>query len=350
MIEDKNYCMNSFLMYRTIADHTKTFKQGIKPKFFEEPKNRCKIHNSLELENYIKKYMKENVDDKTALMLSGGIDSAILAYFMPKGSVAYTMRCIDPDSDVKYLDESESAKRIADICGLEHRIIDITWNDYKKFSPLLMEHKGAPIHSIEPQIYKTALQAKKDGFTKLIFGESADVIYGGLDKLLSKDWNFNDFCNRYIYADPTKILKNGKKDFTPFEKYRKDNNKIDFVSFIAEFFYAEGAGSYTNACELAGVQFLSPYNTSTLAVPLDLNRIRGGDSKYFVREVYRKLFPDVKMNKKNPMPRAVKEWLKEWNGPTREEFIPNCVQGLNGDEKWQVYILEQYLNQIEKDD
>ena len=61
----------------------------------------------------------------------------------------------------------------------------------------LMLNKGAPIHSIEVQICKAAMQAKEDGFDTLIFGESADVNFGGQDGLLSKDWSVPEYIDRY---------------------------------------------------------------------------------------------------------------------------------------------------------
>ncbi len=57
----------------------------------------------------------------------------------------------------------------------------------------LMLYKGAPIHSIETQIYIAAKKVLSDGFTKFIFGENADIIFGGMDKLLAKDWFFGEF-------------------------------------------------------------------------------------------------------------------------------------------------------------
>lgn len=52
----------------------------------------------------------------TALVLSGGIDSAILAKFMPKGSIAYTFKCVVPG--VQVTDETVIASKYAQECGL----------------------------------------------------------------------------------------------------------------------------------------------------------------------------------------------------------------------------------------
>ena len=92
--------MSAFLMYRMIhPDSINTI-----PKVFP---NRIPINNSFELESYLSKRIGKVSKDKTALALSGGIDSAILAKFMPRGSVAYTFKCVVPG--VKVTDEVPAA-------------------------------------------------------------------------------------------------------------------------------------------------------------------------------------------------------------------------------------------------
>lgn len=113
------------------------------------------------------------MEGTAVLAVSDGTDSAVLAKFMPKGSIAYTFKCIVPGVEVT--DESKQAIIYVEKCGLKHKIIDIYWKDFEQYVSLLMKHKNAPIHSIEVQIYKAALQAKKDGINDLIFGEAADA-------------------------------------------------------------------------------------------------------------------------------------------------------------------------------
>jgi hypothetical protein len=37
--------------------------------------------------------------------------------------------------------ETEEARRFADICKLQHHIVKITWEDYEKYAPLCMKKK-----------------------------------------------------------------------------------------------------------------------------------------------------------------------------------------------------------------
>lgn len=346
MIIDKEYCMSSFLMLRTLYPHGKSFCEKYPSKIYQEEDDRFPVNNSHELECRLKMEVeKACANGKAALALSGGIDSAVLAKYMPKGSVAYTFKCVVPG--VQVTDETPMANMYAEECGLEHRVIEIYWEDFERYAPLLMKHKGSPIHSIEVQIYKAALKAKEDGFDTLIFGESADVNYGGLDGLLSKDWTVAQFIERYSYLLPYKALKKPILLVEPILQYSKDGY-TDVHNFERHQDYCESMGSYTNALACANVKFCAPYSKTFMNVPLDYQRVRNGESKYFIREIFKRLYPSFVAPKKIPMPRPMNEWMQNWAGPKREEFIPNCHRTLNGDERWLVWALERFLDIIEE--
>lgn len=329
--------ISSFLMYRmTRPMETHTISEAFP--------NRIPVYNSSELEEHLKQRV-QNIPGKAALALSGGIDSAILAKFMPKGSVAYTFKCVVPG--VQVTDESPAAARYAQECGLQHKIVEIYWEDFENYADKLMLQKGAPIHSIEVQIYKAALQAKKDGFDTLIFGEAADAVYGGLSGLLSQSWRIGEFIQRYSFLLPYMVLKNPELPTEPYKQWEKDGF-IDPHQFISNVFIQESVASYLNAAKLAGVELILPYPETYLAGNIDYSRIRAGENKYLVREVFKRLYPDFVIPPKTPMPRPMNEWLKDWEGPKREEFWPHCTEKLTGDQKWLVWALEKYLNIIDE--
>ena len=345
MITDKRYCMSSFLMFRTISDHNHTFQDGIIPRFFEENTDRTPVANSFELESILRSEVERACSNgKAALALSGGIDSAILAKFMPRGSVAYTFKCVVPGESV--VDESAAAARYASECGLKHHIVEIRWEDMETTAPQLMTHKGAPIHSIEVQICKAARRAKNDGFDTLIFGESADVNFGGQDGLLSKDWTVPEYIERYSYLMPYKALKDSVIITTPFERWSCDGF-IDAHEFNRHFYYVESMGSYQNAAEVAGIKLSAPFSKTFMGIPLDYQKIRCGKNKYIVRELFQRLYPYFDVPKKVPMPRPMNEWMKNWEGPKRNEFWPHCADQLTGDQKWLVWALEKFLDGID---
>ena len=342
---DKNFCMNSYLMFRYIYDPSKSFSEKKYPEIADISFPRTPIKTSDELLAALKaKVEAATADGKAALALSGGMDSAILAKFMPEGSTAFTFRCLVPGKQV--VDEVPKAREIAEACRLKHKVVEITWDDQFGAAEVLMKHKGAPIHSIESQIFKAAKRAKADGFEKFILGENADIIYGGMDGLLAKNWRTAEFIDRYSYVLPYKVLRRPTILIEPFEEFSVDG-RIDGHEFINKYFRQEALGTYTNACKTAGIEFIGPYSETNWIEPIDYRRIRSGQSKYVIREAFAKLYPNVEPHKKIPMPRPMNEWMANWQGPQREEFIPHCTDEMTGDQKWMVYCLERFLNMID---
>lgn len=345
MKANKTYCASSYLMFRAIHNEKFSFSKKKKPNIVSLSFDRMPISNSDELIDALSiEVRKATADGKATLALSGGIDSAILAKFMPKDSIAYTFKCVVPGVDV--IDETPAAAKYAEMNDLNHKIVEVYWEDMKAYAPLLMKHKGAPIHSIEVQIYKAALTARQNGFTKMIFGENADIIYGGMDGLLSKDWLFGEFVDRYSYVMPYKVLKDFLLILDPFEEFEKDGH-IDGHDFINKYFRQEALGTYNNACDSCGMAFVGPFSKTYMSKPIDYGRIRRGDTKYLIREAFSKLYPGIEQPPKIPMPRPMNEWMKGWHGPTRKEFWPHCTDNMSGDQKWMVYALEKYMNLLD---
>ena len=348
MIKDKDYCASSFLMYRVIDDENKCFSEKLPVNMVEYPRVREKIFSSEDLDNFFKVKLSEKTKGKkVGLALSGGIDSAILLKYMPENTIAYTFKCIVPGKEVT--DETPRAKEyLKNInVNIEHKIVPIYWEDFEKYAPLLMKQKGAPIHSIEVQIYKAALQAKKDGCDIFIFGETADCIYGGHSNLLSKDYTFGEFVDRWSFVLPYKVLKNPKLILEPIKKY-EENGYIDVPSFLTYYESKASYNSYINSCNLAGIEFYSPYAETVMGEKLDLVRVRNGENKYLVRELFSKLYDGFSIPAKTPMPRPMNEWFENWEGPKRDEFWPHCTDNMTGDQKWLIYILEKFLDMVEE--
>ena len=333
-------------MYRVVEDEHLAFSRDYPLHMVPFPSDRHLITDAEDLYDHLESYVAEAVKGKKkiALALSGGIDSAILAKFVPKGTIAYTFKCVVPGTEVT--NEVPRAAEYAKECGLEHRVVEIRWEDFEEYAPELMKHKGAPIHSIEVQIYKAAKQAKEDGCDIFIFGETADCIYGGHSDLLSRDYTFGEFVDRWTFVQPYKVLKNFVYPLEPYKRYVK-NGKVDTPRFLTFFETKASYNSYTNACELAGIEFCAPYAHSIMTDPLDLERVRNGENKYLVREVFKKLYMGWDIPDKVPMPRPVNEWFKNWIGPLRPEFWPNCHLPMNGDQRWMIYALEQFLNIVD---
>lgn len=343
-IVDKDYCINSFLALRHVAKPNVAWKENIVPNFIRRNFSKATlVKTAQDLDNSIKEQLKAIDLSKTGIMLSGGMDSAILATYLPKGSIAYTMRSVAEGS----VNEVEAAKKYADMLGLQLKVIDVTWQDYLESIPVLAKNKKAPFHSIEPLIYKTLKQAKADGLEYVLCGENADVIFGGMDGLLSQDWSFEEFIDRYNYLDTEKVLKNTVSLLDVYEPYRTKDG-IDAYGFVSQIFAEEGLNSYLNAANCVGITLVTPFAYMAMAEKIDLDRIRNGESKYLIRELFALRYNGMEPNPKLPMPRAVGVWLKDWQGPTRPEFKQINISEFKPDQKWLMFVLEQFLNLLDE--
>ena len=343
---DTNYCMSSFLTFRYIWDKDKVFVVGMEhPTSVTCEKGElfyCKTAEDIDCA--IKKQLSEIDLSDAVLLLSGGMDSAILASYMPKGTKALTAKC----SAEGAIDETERAAQYCHEYGLEHVIVDVSWSDYETSMDALMINDGCPVFANEPQVYKLAMAAKQLGAKKIIFGDNADMAFGGMDRLLSQDWDYQGWVKRYTFVEPEKVLKNPISMEPVYSLYKVGEHGIDFIKFMDEVFAASSTGAYLNAFDLADVASFDPYAHMKMAEPLDLQRVRSGESKYLIRELFKMKYPNLPVPEKIAMPRAVDQWLADWKGPNRTEFIPGCADGMSGEQKFLLYSLERFLNLLDK--
>lgn len=343
---NKEYCMSHFLAFRFIKDENMNFYNGLTHSVFK-PRNSNEVtpvYTTDDMDVIFKQKIQDfYIPNKTAILLSGGMDSAVLAAYLPRGTKAYTFHCVADGA----IDERAQAKKYCDAYGLNQEIIEMNWADFEQLTPEILKKDGVPFHSIEVQLLKAAKHAKRQGIERFIIGESADLVYGGMDKLIGKDWGFDEFYHRYNFVEPSVALKNPISVKDVYEQYRLPNNKIDFMRFMDEVFAIESSTSYMHAFDIAGMQYLDPYSFTKMALPLDLHRVRNGEPKYMIRELFAKKYPHIPVPNKIPMPRATTQWLKNYN-VSRPEFIPNCTKDMTGDQKWLCWCLEQFLNMHEK--
>lgn len=343
---DKSYCMSSYLSLRYVEDEDRQFCDGLRHQVYKRKSldGRVLVSNAHDIDVALRNTFRMLDHEKLGLLLSGGMDSAILASYLPENSDVYTFRFLGG----KYgIDELMRAEYYAKFYHLNLHYVDIDWNTVEQNVDKLMMHKGAPVHSIEPQLYAAAMQAKVDGVTMIVIGDAADYVFGGMDGLLSKNWSYDQYVKRVVYVNPSDVLKEPYDMNYIFERYRIGRNSIDFLRFYDEVVTDESYASYENSFETAEIAFIDPYETLKMANPLDLGRIRNGDSKYLIRDLFRMKYPEMTIPTKLPMPRPVDEYFANWGGPKRNEFIENInLRKFTGNQKWLIYCLERFLNLI----
>lgn len=339
---NKNFCSSSFLALRYIEKDDMDFFENLKHrKYIISDSDAIYVQNELEIDKELKKKFIEISNKKIGILLSGGMDSACLAAYMPRGSLAYTFRFLDGKYDPE---ELKRAEKYAEINKLDLKYVDIDFEIIENSLIPVMESKQAPVHSIEPQLYKAALQAKEDGVDLLIIGDAADYVFYGMDGLLSKDWTFEEFYKRAIYVEPKEVLKQPRSIKYLFRKYKVGKDKIDFLAFYDKVITEESYGSYENAFHAANITYLDPYENFRMKDNVDLKRIRNGESKYLIRALYKLKYPTLALPEKHPMPRPVDLYFKNWDGPKRKEFKKNININLySGNQKWLIWCLEKFL-------
>lgn len=342
---NKDFCLSSYIAYRYIWKDDMDFYNGFHHSNYRPiPQNeQIPVHTSCDIDSEIQKQVDKLYQqyNNIGILLSGGMDSAILATYLHPGSHAYTFTS---QSGVFNADV-ERAKKYCEKLGLVHHLIDITFADYQRYTPVVMSRKNAPVHSIEPQIYKAAIQAKKDGVDLVLVGESADLIFGGMDQLISPKWDFDGFSKRYTFLEPELVLTYPIDQNELYEHYRTGETGIDYMRFMDEVFSIESSSSYLNAFGVAGMPYYDPYARLVMADALDMERVRNGEPKYLVRGLYAMKYPEFEIPFKIPMPRPVDSIFAEWDGPTRPEFrrdIP--MNKLTGNQKWQLWCAQLFLD------
>ena len=341
MIVDKDYCCSSYLVFREVVGDRMFHKDAIikrQSKYGHDSK-RFTISTSHEVERHIEDTLAKNKDKKMALLLSGGMDSGLLASFM-QGYDAYTFRFLNGEFAKE---ELKRAEKFAAINHMNLHYVDIEWGRIEHCIDELMINKGSPIHSIEPQIYLSATQALKNNVELMVIGDGADFAFGGLDQLVSKDWNYDEFVSRYTYLNPSLVLKNPVKMDKVFQQYRLPNDKIDYKTIVFDTLAPnESYESYANAFNTASLDYIDPYADLYLD-KIDLDRIRSGESKYIIRELFKRRY-GFEAPEKIPMPRPVDFYFEEWEGPRRTEFKENLdMKDFTGNQKWQMWCLERFL-------
>ncbi len=345
---DRDFCCSSFLAFRYIEKENVEFFDQMHHRSYTLPKESelTLIEDENDLDKELKRIFASISHKKIGILISGGMDSSCLATYMPEASDAYTFRFLNGKYNPEELHRAEI---FAKENNLNLHYVDIDFNVIKECLFPVMESKNAPVHSIEPQLYQAALQAKKDGIEMLVIGDAADYVFYGMDGLLSKDWTLDEFYKRAIYIEPSEVLNKPRDMKYLFERYRQAEDKIDFLGFYDKSITEESYGSYENAFNAAGISYIDPYEKMKMKNPIDLSRVRNGESKYIIRALFKMKYPNIPLPEKHPMPRPVDEYFKDWKGPTRKEFRKDIdMTKYTGNQKWLMWCLEQFLNKYDK--
>lgn len=276
--------------------------------------------------------------ERPALMLSGGMDSAIMVPFMPKKSVAYTFTHPQITKD-----EVSIARDYTEQFGLVHKVIQLDVDQYFDVMPLLMKNKRMPLSPAEPIFHILSLEAAADGHSHIVTGAGSDLKQGGFPSLRKRRtrWSFERKLNR-AYLCPQAILKKG----TGIQHVLKEYSKPSFAKVMidAQRFLTEvgtEAHAFDNAISSAGIGHIAPL--TTVLCPFDAQR-NAQMPKAYIQEFFKDIYgtlPPKKLGLQKP------SFALEGYRPERDEFRQDFnYEGLDYNRRYLVYSLERFMNEI----
>lgn len=332
-------CASEYLAVRYVHSENQQWAEGVRQQPVEHTYSTLiDVQTATDVERAMTKVIDETMSDDAGVMLSGGIDSAIVAAMLPRGTKAFTIDFV-AETAVR---ESRLSRTYAEHLGLDLHVVDVDKETFFSHAEALMRHKKSPLHPIEPALYELAQQAREMGINKLYTGKGADTNFGGLDKLMSRDWTFDDFVTRYNFLNPQDVLQDGLDVGYLYEPYR-DGENIDFMHFLRDVHGRCSVLVFENPISLAGVEMIEPFEHLNLVGGFDFERIRNGEPKYLLVELFTQLY-QTDAPWKVPFSRPTEEWLQTWEGPAHELFRNDVdYSTFGGDPRFLMWSLNEFL-------
>lgn len=299
------------------------------------------IEDCSDLDRELRQLISKFGTSHSGLLLSGGIDSAIIASYLPENTDVFTIQ-FDSVFDSQ---EADFAAHYSQIFKLNHHIVKVSWQDYLSFHDLLSESRRSPLHPIEVPLYKAALAAAELGIKQLFVGNGADSNFGGMDKLLANDYTLESFCKRYFFVDPKIILRSWTDEMVDLSRF--GDSKFDVISFLRCVHGAAIDSTFHHAIESAGLSVVAPFEEFRPAY-LDLERVRTGDPKYIIRQLFEMRYPDMRARQKVPFARPMQDFMNGIDMPTARIFHDQYPWSeLTGDQKFLVWSLSRFLSLVD---
>ena len=124
--------------------------------------------------NVIEKFLVEKIEENNSkgviLGLSGGIDSAVLAYICKRNLKEKTLAIIMPDTEITPKSETEDALKMISLTGIEYKLIDI--NPIVKEYSMYLEPNAKSKGNLRARIRTNILYYYANSKNYLVLGSS----------------------------------------------------------------------------------------------------------------------------------------------------------------------------------
>ena len=348
---DLNKCIDEYLAFQHLYSNI-GWKEGFHNRTYYEysecPRN-IKVSSGKDAVDELFKFKKMFENKKNiGILISSGIDSATIAKLLPNNSYAfyatYKEREYDPEINM--------VKKYCKINNLNLIIVEVSWKDYEENMKYLMKIKKNPIHPCEIPVYMCCKKAIEMGIETILSGWGADTHFGGMTKLLSKDWSFEEFKDRYEYCP--RFDKNNSNLDNTYKKYINDKQKINIQEFLTFNYHIMTIKSFFYIPELVGLIHLPIWGYLGINNDLDIKRIRKGDSKYIIKETFNILYKNdnLPVNEKIPFTRPTDIYMKKYfNQYHYIDYLQKYLEKfpfekLTSQQQWMIYNLNYFIKFI----
>ncbi|RLA70296.1 MAG: asparagine synthase (glutamine-hydrolyzing) [Epsilonproteobacteria bacterium] len=307
--------------------------------------------------------LRLNADVPMAALLSGGIDSALLAAVSAQHGVNLLTFTLGY-SEYKNYDERENAAATAKALGIQNRAVEINQNDFIEASERVFTTMDEPLNDpAAVPLYLLFEAIKKEGYKVVLSGEGSDELFLGyrqyfeyLDIEKAADLHHKNWLKKYFRAnfsmnrewewykrvfDGTLLFRTSGEKFTDLQKNTllrrniKDNDSLRYLapyrsafeksahtdesiwySFIdLKLFQGEHFLAKLDRVSMAhSIESRTPYLDHTLAETVfSINpalRYKRGITKDLLKELANKYLPtEVITRKKKGFSNPYMEWL-----------------------------------------
>ena len=208
--------------------------------------------------------MRLNADVPMASLLSGGIDSALLAAYAKKSGIDLTTFTLGY-SEYQNYDERTNAKATADALGINNIAVEISRDDFITASESVFESMDEPLNDpAAVPLYLLFQAISKEGYKVVLSGEGSDELFLGyrqyfeyldIEKVASlqhKNWLRKYFRSNFSMNrewewykrvfDDTLLFRTSGEKFTDLQKNAllrrniKDNDSLHYLQSYRDAF------------------------------------------------------------------------------------------------------------------
>lgn len=151
--------------------------------------------DALKLKQLLCESVERNCSSDSAILLSGGLDTSILASILSanKEAEAFTV-AMEGGTDLDY------ARKVAELLDMEHHVIHVSQKELFDRIPEVIKSLGSfdPAIPNDLAIYMGLIKAKRKGIKSIITGDAADELFAGYKYMQTLSGDYLQNYTKYL--------------------------------------------------------------------------------------------------------------------------------------------------------